>query len=78
MNVLCQPSRGVGEASTTSDARRALRAFGVPVAPMTITQRAALSHALVGGQTVAEAEPDGKAAKEMRALWRIIEKDLTK
>jgi chromosome partitioning protein len=74
----CQPSRGVGEASTTSDARRALRAFGVPVAPMTIAQRAALSHALVGGQTVTEAEPDGKAAKEMRALWRFIEKDLPK
>lgn len=74
----CLPSRGMGEASTTSDARRALRAFGVPVAPMTITQRAALSHSLVSGQTVSETEPEGKAAKEMRALWRFIEKDLPK
>ncbi len=72
----CQPARGAGEASSTSDARKALRAFGVPVAAMTITQRAALSHALIGGLTATEAEPDGKAAKEIRALWRYVEKEL--
>lgn len=74
----CASPRGVGESSATSDARRALAAFGVPVAPMSVVQRAALSHALVGGQAVSEIEPSGKATKEIRALWRFVEKELGK
>ena len=74
----CTPARGLGEGSATSDARKALNAFGVPVAPMTIVQRAALSHALVGGMAVSETEPSGKAAKEIRALWRFVEKEIAK
>lgn len=74
----CQAPRGAGDASATSDARNALRAFGVPVAPVTIIQRAALSHALVGGMTASETEPDGKAAKEIASLWRYVEKELSK
>ena len=27
--------------------------------------------------TACESEPDGKAAKEMRALWRVVEKELS-
>ena len=73
----CQPPRGSGEASGTVDARNALKAFGVPVAPVAIVQRAALSHALVGGLTATETEPAGKAAKDIRALWRYVEKELT-
>ena len=71
-----QPPRGVGEASVTGDARRALVAFGVPVAPVAIVNRSVFSNALVSGLTASEAEPDGKAAKEMRALWRVVEKEL--
>ncbi len=67
-----------GEASATSDARTALKAFGVPVAPVMIVQRAALSHALVDGRAASETEPDGKATKEIRALWRFVEKELAK
>jgi len=74
----CPPSRGLGEASSTSDARKALNAFGVPVAPVSIVQRAGLSHALLGGLTVSETEPDSKATKEMRALWRYVEKEMNK
>jgi chromosome partitioning protein len=74
----CPPSRGVGEASSTSDARKALKAFGVPVAPVSIVQRAALSHALLGGLAVSETEPDSKATKEIRALWRYVEKEMNK
>jgi chromosome partitioning protein len=74
----CQAPRGSGDASATSDARNALKAFGVPVVPVAIVQRAALSHALVGGMTAAETEPDGKAAKEIRALWRFVERELFK
>jgi chromosome partitioning protein len=71
----CPPPRGAGEASLTGDARRALAAFGVPVAPAAIVNRTTFSSALLTGLTAGEAEPDGKAAKEIRALWRIVEKE---
>src|SRR3954454_13718178 len=60
----CPPARGIGEAPVTGDARRALAAFGVPVAAVAITGRVAFSASLIGGLTACEAEPDGKAAKE--------------
>lgn len=72
----CQAPRGAGDAAATVDARNALKAFGVPVAPVSIVQRAALSQALVGGMTATEIEPDGKAAKEIRTLCRFVEKEL--
>ena len=75
----CMAARGgVGEASATSDARKALKAFGVPVAPVSIGQRAALSHALLAGLGITEAEPAGKASRELRALWRHVEKELAR
>lgn len=74
----CQAPRAGGEASTTTDARKALNAFGVAVAPTTIVHRASLAHALVSGMAVSETEPDSKAAKEIRALWRYIEKEMSK
>src|ERR1700761_3986482 len=73
----CPAPRGVGEAAVTGDARRALAAFGVPVAGSSIASRAMFSHALVSGLTANEAEPDGKAASEMRAVWRAVEKEIT-
>jgi chromosome partitioning protein len=72
----CPAPRGSGDASSTVDARNALKAFGVAVAPVTIIQRAALSHALVAGMTATETEPGGKGAKEIGALWRFVEKEL--
>ena len=74
----CPAPRGSSEPSIAADARKALKAFGVPVAPMMISQRAAFSHALVGGLAVSETEPEGKAASEMRALWRYFEKGLSR
>ena len=74
----CPAPRGTVEAPAASDARRALKAFGVPVAPATICQRATFSHALVGGLAATEAEPRGKAATEMLALWRYVEKELSR
>lgn len=73
----CPPPRGAGEASIVTDARRALAAFGVPVASVAITNRAAFPAAAITGLTAGEAEPDSKAAKEMRALWRIVDKELS-
>ena len=74
----CLAARGVGEASSTSEARAALKAFGVPVAPVSIGQRAPLSHALLAGLGITEAEPKSKAAQEIRALWRYVEKEMSK
>jgi len=44
----CPAPRGTVEASAATDARQALKAFGVPVASPTISQRATFSHALCG------------------------------
>ena len=74
----CPPARGIGEASSTVDARKALKAFGVPVSPVSIVQRAVLSHALVGGMVVSETDPESKAAHEISALWRYVEKEISK
>lgn len=72
----CPPSRGFGEASLTREARQGLEAYGLPVCPVAITQRAALSHALIDGRAVHEFEPDGKAAAELRGLWKWIREGL--
>ena len=74
----CKPSRGAGEASDTVDARHALAAFGVPVAPVSIVNRDAFSTALRAGLTACEADPKSKAASEMHALWRTVEKELSR
>jgi chromosome partitioning protein len=55
--------------SAGEEAEEALRAFGVPVAPVRLTQRVAFSHALTAGLTASEFEPSGKAASEARQLY---------
>lgn len=72
----CPPARGAGEASTTVDARHALAGFGVPVSPIAITQRTRFATALITGLTACEVDPSGKGAREMRALWKNVEKEL--
>ena len=69
-------SRGFGENSLTAEARRALNVYGLPVAPVAIGHRAALAHALIDGRAVTEFEPDGKAAGELRRLYRHLETSL--
>ena len=73
----CPPSRGLGvaEAGIVGEARQGLEDYGLPVAPVAITQRAALSHALIDGRAVVEYEPDGKASRELGKLWQWIEKE---
>jgi chromosome partitioning protein len=66
-------SRGLGEASTTADARRALADYGIPVSPVSIGLRAALAHALVDGHAVNEFDPTSRAALEMTKLWQLTE-----
>lgn len=68
----CPPGRGVAEAVLVSEARRALQVYSLPVAPVAITQRVSLSHALSGGQAITEFEPNGRAAEEIGRLWRWV------
>lgn len=58
------------------DDRHALAAFGVPVASGAIVARDTFSTALRDGLVACEADPQSKAAKEMQALWRVVEKEL--
>jgi chromosome partitioning protein len=69
----CPAPRGAGEASVTVEARRGLLAYGLPIASQAVTVRAALAHALIDGRAVTEFEPDGKAAGELRRVWKWTE-----
>lgn len=80
LNV-CHAPRGATEASAATDARKAPPAFrepvagrlaGVPSFPMPLLA------ACIGGLAATEAELSGKAAHEMRAVWRYVEKELAR
>ena len=51
-----------------AEAEAFAKSYGVDIAPVRVTDRAALSHALIGGHGITEFEPKGKAAGEIRAL----------
>jgi chromosome partitioning protein len=52
------------------EAEEAVRSYGLSVAPVKLTQRAAYVHSLTAGQAALEFEPDGKAAREILELYR--------
>lgn len=54
------------------EAVQAVRGYDIPVAPAPLTHRAAFVRSLTAGLTAQEFEPDGKAAQEVRALFRWI------
>lgn len=72
----CPPARGVGEAGIVYEARHGLVEYGLPVCPASVTQRAALSHALIDGRAVTEYEPGGKAAAELQNLWNWLSEEM--
>jgi chromosome partitioning protein len=72
----CPAARGFGEASVTTEARKGLAAYGLPIVPSFVTVRAALAHALIDGRAVTEFEPQGKAAGEMRRVWQWTKEQL--
>jgi chromosome partitioning protein len=43
--------------------------FDLPIAPVTLPERAAFHHSAAMGRTAPEHDRDGKAAAEVRALW---------
>jgi chromosome partitioning protein len=72
----CPPPRLFGEAHIVTEAREALKHYGLPVCEVAISQRAAFSHALIDGRAVAEFDSGGKAAQEIAHLWDIIKQDI--
>ncbi len=72
----CPPPKRSGETHIVSEAREALKLYGLPVCEVAVSQRAAFSHALIDGQAVAEFDAGGKAAQEIARLWGAIEQDM--
>jgi chromosome partitioning protein len=73
LNALAPQATGMVE-----EVRQAIAVHGLKLAPVTIHQRAAFAHSLIDGRVAMEAEPNGKAAGEMRELYRWVEKQVKK
>jgi chromosome partitioning protein len=54
-----------------ADATRAAEEMGFAVCPVVLHQRRAFPNGAAGGQAAAEYEPDGKAAVEVKALYKF-------
>ena len=54
------------------EARAALRKLAINVLPCGLGRRVAYHHGLIDGRTALEYEPEGKAAQEVRALYKNI------
>lgn len=52
------------------EAGELVESFGTPPCPVLLPDRAAYRHASAGGRTVMESEPGGKAADEIRQLYK--------
>ncbi len=72
----CPPGRGVAPAGIVTEAKRALSVYGLPVAPVAITQRVAFSHAITAGKGITEYEPGGAAASEIERLWKWLHRSV--
>jgi chromosome partitioning protein len=66
------PKRGIAESPAVAQARKAIREMRAPVWRGAVAQRAAYAQALAAGQVVAEFDPAGPAAVEMRRLWSDV------
>ncbi len=60
----------------TAEARQALAIYELPICPTAIVNRAALADALIDGRGVQELDAKGKAAAEIKAVWRWIKRRL--
>jgi len=58
--------------SIGKEAAEGLSGQGAKVAPRQLTQRAAFTHSVIDGRTAQEFEPHGKAAEEIRDLYRWV------
>ncbi|HUL11202.1 MAG TPA: ParA family partition ATPase [Methylococcaceae bacterium] len=62
------PPRG----SLADEAAEAVAGYGVPLAPVRVTQRAAFVHSLTLGKSIQEYEPRGKGTEEIQQLYGWI------
>ena len=62
--------------ATFYQSKKALMGYDMPLTPMVLTDLNAFSRSLLDGEGVLEFEPDGKAAREVRALYRYIAKEM--
>ena len=58
------------------EARTAIETYQIETAPCQLGQRIAFVHALTAGLTAQEYEPNGKASKEIHALYTYIAKQI--
>jgi chromosome partitioning protein len=68
----CPPPTQFGEPHIVTEAREALRTYGIPVCPVAISQRVAFGYALIDGRAVSEYDHEGKAALEINRLWSSL------
>jgi chromosome partitioning protein len=59
-----------------AETRAVLEGFGIPVAPVEITDRRAFARAVATGRAVTEFDSGGKAAEEIRSLWQWIKEQM--
>lgn len=62
-----------GAGRIEADAREAIAAYDLPVAPCVLYHRAALAHALMVGKTAQEFEPRGRAAADIIAFYKWLD-----
>jgi chromosome partitioning protein len=58
-----------------AEAREVLKGYGLPIFPGEITDRRAFARAVASGRAVTEFDPDGKAALEIRSLWKWLKEE---
>jgi chromosome partitioning protein len=59
-----------------AEAREELAQYGLPIYPGEISERRAFSRAISSGHAVTEFESAGKAAAEVRRLWRWLKEQM--
>jgi chromosome partitioning protein len=59
-----------------AETRAVLEGYGLPVAPVAITDRRAFARAVATGRAVTEFDSGGKAAEEIRSLWQSIREQM--
>ena len=67
-----------GATVLAEDARTAAKEIGLDVCPVQLGDRAAFHRSSAKGETAGEIKPDGKAAKEVEALWKWLNKTIKK
>jgi chromosome partitioning protein len=60
----------------TAEAEQVAKGLGLAICPVQLGERAAFHRSSAKGETAAEVDPEGKAAKEVEKLWKWLRKQL--